>query len=106
MKNNVIRTTTIFLSEDFNPFLEIIHHSGQYWLIYPEHFLSNGILQIVQIAEFYECTHASSDISMERNHIMTIQESAGVITHHQNLKPENIFLRILIDAVLTEAPSS
>jgi len=44
--------TTIRLKAVFNPQLEILHRSGQQLLIDREHFLLDGILQIVQITGF------------------------------------------------------
>ena len=52
MKNNVSQVTTILLNAVFNPPLEIVHRSGQQVLIDREHFLPDGILQLVQITEF------------------------------------------------------
>ena len=52
MKNNVILVTTILLNAVFNPLLEIVHRSGQQLLIDCEHFLPDGILQLVQITGF------------------------------------------------------
>ena len=52
MKNNVIYVTTILLNAVFNPPLEIVHRSGQQLLIDREHFLPDGILQLVQITGF------------------------------------------------------
>ena len=44
--------TTILLNAVFNPLLEIVHRSGQQLLIVREHFLPDGILQLVQITGF------------------------------------------------------
>jgi len=44
--------TTILLNAVFNPLLEIIHRSGQQLLIDREHFLLDGILQLIQITGF------------------------------------------------------
>jgi len=41
--------TTILLNAVFSPLLEIIHRSSQQMLIDREHFLPDGILQLVQI---------------------------------------------------------
>ena len=43
---------TILLNAVFNPPLEIVHDSGQQLLIDCEHFLPDGILQLVQITWF------------------------------------------------------
>jgi len=43
---------TILLNAVFNPPLEIVHRSGQQLLIDREHFLPNGILQLVQVTGF------------------------------------------------------
>jgi len=43
---------TILLNAVFNPPLEIVHWSGQQLLIDREHFLPDGILQLVQITGF------------------------------------------------------
>jgi len=43
---------TILLNAVFNPPLEIVHLSGQQLLIDCEHFLPDGILQLVQITGF------------------------------------------------------
>ena len=43
---------TILLNAVFNPLLEIVHRSGQQLLIDGEHFLPDGILQLVQITGF------------------------------------------------------
>jgi hypothetical protein len=48
MKNNGIEVTTILLNIVYNPALEIVHRSGQQLLIDREHFLADGILQLVQ----------------------------------------------------------
>ena len=61
--------TTILLNAVFNSLLEIFHRSGQQLLIDREHFLPDGILQLVQITGFVsvhtalqvcECTHGPS----------------------------------------------
>jgi hypothetical protein len=44
--------TTILFNAVFNPALEIVHRSGQQLLIDREHFLADGILQLVQITGF------------------------------------------------------
>ena len=44
--------TTILLNAVFNPPLEIFHRLGQQLLIDREHFLPDGILQLVQITGF------------------------------------------------------
>jgi hypothetical protein len=44
--------TTILLNAVFNLLLEIVHRSGQQLLIDHEHFLPDGILQLVQITGF------------------------------------------------------
>jgi len=44
--------TTILLNAVFNPPLEIVYRSGQQLLIDREHFLPDGILQLVQITGF------------------------------------------------------
>jgi len=44
--------TTILLNAVFNRPLEIVHRSGQQLLIDREHFLRDGILQLVQITGF------------------------------------------------------
>ena len=44
--------TTILLNAVFNPLLEIVHRSGQQLLTDCEHFLPDGILQLVQITGF------------------------------------------------------
>jgi hypothetical protein len=44
--------TTILLNAVFNPALEIVHRSGHQLLIDREHFLADGILQLVQITGF------------------------------------------------------
>jgi len=43
---------TILLNAVFNPLLEIVHRSGQQPLLDREHFLPDGILQLVQITGF------------------------------------------------------
>jgi len=44
--------TTILLNAVFNPPLEIVYHWGQQLLIDSEHFLPDGILQLIQITGF------------------------------------------------------
>jgi len=44
--------TTILLNVVFNPPFKIVHLSGQQLLIDREHFVSDGILQLVQITGF------------------------------------------------------
>lgn len=44
--------TTILLNAAFNPSLEIVHYLGQQLFINHEHFLSDRILQFIQITGF------------------------------------------------------
>ena len=44
--------TAILLNVVFNPPFKIVHRSGQQLLIDREHFVSDGILQLVQITGF------------------------------------------------------
>ena len=65
--------TTILLNAVFNPLLEIVHRSGQQLLIGCEHFLPDGILQLVQIT-VCECTHGPAGTPRGINQMTTIQE--------------------------------
>ena len=57
--------TTILLKAVFNPLLEIVHRSGQQLLIDCEHFLPDGILQLVQITEFVS-VHTALQVPPEK----------------------------------------
>jgi len=76
--------TTILLNAVFNPPLEIVHCSGQQLLIDREHFLPDGILQLVQITGVCECTHGASGTPRGRNHMMTSQVTLGAMAHPRN----------------------
>jgi len=56
--------TTILLNAVFNPPLEIVHRSGQQLLIDREHFLPDGILQLVQITGFVS-VHTALQVTPE-----------------------------------------
>ena len=75
--------TTILLNAVFNPPLEIAHRSGQQLLIDREHFLPDGILQLVQITGVRECTHGPSGTPRGRNHMKTSQETLGALGYEE-----------------------
>ena len=64
MNNNVIYVPTILFNAVFNPPLEIVHRSGQQLLIDREHFLPDGILQLVQIMGFVS-VHTALQVAPE-----------------------------------------
>jgi hypothetical protein len=67
----------------FNPALEIVHRSGQQLLIEREHFLADGILQLLLIMG--GCTHGTSGTPRGRNHMMTSQETLGAMAPNVTL---------------------
>ena len=56
--------TNITLNAAFNPPLEIVHRSGQQLLTDREHFLPDGILQLVQITG-YVSVHTAPQVPPE-----------------------------------------
>ena len=77
--------TTILLNAVSNPPLEIVHRSGQQLLIDCEHFLPDGILQLVQITGFVSVRTALQVPPEERNHMMTSQVTLGAMAHRRNV---------------------
>jgi hypothetical protein len=69
----------------FNPPLEIAHRSGQQLLIGREHFLPDGILQLVQITGFVS-VHTAFRYTQRKNHMMTGQETLGAMEQRRNAK--------------------
>jgi hypothetical protein len=72
------------LNTVFNPPLEIVHRLGQQLLIDREHFLSDGILQLVQITGFVSVPTALLVLPEEE---MTSQVTLGAMVHRRNAVP-------------------